>query len=82
MAQENTSQVGIKDQLGMWKAQTEENARTLKELKLKAENLDVKTKQQFLEHIKKLESKIDSVKNQIAEGERRVEKQGNADKTS
>ena len=72
MGEKSTFQTATEEQLTKWKAQIEEHAKKVDDLKARAEELELGAKLQYLEQIKQLENKIESVKGDISEGEQRL----------
>lgn len=73
MSEKDTFQTAAEKQLGKWKAQVKEHAQKIDELKARADKLEAEAKLQYLEQLKELEKKIESLRGNITEGEKRLD---------
>ena len=73
MAEKEIFQYKIEKQLQEWKVQINEHMMRIEEFKAKAEQLETDAQLQYLEQIRKLEKRIDAVKDKIVEGEQKLD---------
>ena len=73
MHDKETFQTSIEKQLSEWRAQIYEHSIRIEDFKAKAEKLDSEAQRRYLEQIQDLESRMDSVKHQINEGQKKLD---------